>query len=136
MHGGCDRPYPGFPNEQHEGCTYVDETFSNFVLNTIQDHDPAEPLFLFWAPHIVHSPLQVPKVYYDKFSHIPDWRRRRYHAMVNYMDARSVTTLSPLLKRIYVLEDAAGAPRPRQHRRSVVGCTVNLKVVLTFATHR
>jgi hypothetical protein len=45
----------------------------------------AEPLFLFYAPHIVHEPLQVPKNKYDEFAFIPFERRRRYHAMVNYM---------------------------------------------------
>jgi arylsulfatase A-like enzyme len=36
--------------------------------------------------HIVHAPLQVPKINLDKFSSVADWRRRRYLAMVNYMD--------------------------------------------------
>lgn len=26
----------------------------------VEEHNPAIPLFLFWAPHIVHTPLQVP----------------------------------------------------------------------------
>ena len=40
------------------------------MLHTIEEHDPTEPLFLFWAPHIVHSPLQVPQQYIDKFDMI------------------------------------------------------------------
>jgi arylsulfatase A-like enzyme len=43
-------------------------------------------LFFFWALHIVHAPLQVPKANLDRFSAVTDWRRRRYLAMVNYMD--------------------------------------------------
>eukprot|EP01052_Picozoa_sp_SAG31_P037563 SAG31_NODE_4869_length_2877_cov_1.648446_6_plen_236_part_00 len=138
--------YPGWPNSTTpKGCTYVDETFAVHALQTVTNHDPAQgPLFMFWAPHIVHSaslcyrspcvppeslamayatcgrtvhcflpacslacmsisdaiwcvpwlisylpqPLQVPQQYYDKFGFIDDWRRRRYHAMVNFMDAK------------------------------------------------
>lgn len=69
--------YPGFPGVQQPDCTFVDETFTEFVLDTVRGHDAAEPLFLFWAPHIVHSPLQVPKKYLDMFAFINDWRRRR-----------------------------------------------------------
>jgi hypothetical protein len=76
----------------------VDETFSEFVLETVTKHDPTTPIFLFWAPHIVHSPLQVPKEYLDLFGFIPDWRRRRYHAMVAYMDSK-VGMLVNLLKQ-------------------------------------
>ena len=43
-------------------------------------------MFFFWALHIVHAPLQVPKANLDRFSAVTDWRRRRYLAMVNYMD--------------------------------------------------
>ena len=72
--------YPGYPGPQHAGCTYVDETFTDAVIDVIDNHDPATPLFLFWAPHTIHSPLQVPKKYLDRFPFIDDWRRRRYAA--------------------------------------------------------
>ena len=55
------------------------------MIDAVRKHDP-RPLFFFWALHIVHAPLQVPKVNLDKFSAVADWRRRRYLAMVNYMD--------------------------------------------------
>jgi len=44
-------------------------------------------MFLFWAPHIVHTPLQVPEAYIKRFEDVQDWRRRRYLAMVNYVSA-------------------------------------------------
>eukprot|EP01043_Picozoa_sp_COSAG02_P116755 COSAG02_NODE_53199_length_303_cov_0.799020_2_plen_62_part_01 len=50
------------------------------------------------APHIVHSPLQVPKMFLDKFNFIDDWRRRRYHAMVNMMDTKVGDVVSELKK--------------------------------------
>ena len=104
--GGACPPYPGFPGPEHKGCTYVDETFATHAVGTVTSHvmDPAHPLYMFWvsqrtaasgllprvparcgrcgqAPHIVHSPLQVPQAFYEKFTFIPDWRRRRYHAV-------------------------------------------------------
>lgn len=81
-------PYPGFPGPEIAGCSFVDETFSHFMIDTIKKHDPITPLFLFWAPHSIHTPLQVPKVFYDKFDFISDWRRKRYHAMVNFLDTK------------------------------------------------
>ena len=87
--GSSCPPYPGFPGKQVDGCKYEDELFLDFVLNAINNHNTSDvetPLFLFWSPHIAHTPLQVPKLYLDKFAYVTDWRRRRYLAMVNYLD--------------------------------------------------
>ena len=45
-----------------------------------------KPFFLylpFWAPH---TPLQAPKDYYDRLSHIADHKTRVYYAMIECMD--------------------------------------------------
>lgn len=70
-----------------EGCQYVDDIFLQRVLDIIAAHDPATPLFLSWTPHGVHSPLEVPQAFLDKFSFIEDPRRRLYAAMVNHLDS-------------------------------------------------
>ena len=113
VHDLCDLPsrtecppYPGFPNAEVPRCTYVDETFADSVVQMIEAHDPTVPLFLFWAPHTVHTPLQVPAAYLDKFGFIPDWRRRRYHAMVSYMDDR-ISNVVDALTRKGMLGDSA-----------------------------
>jgi len=67
-------------------CSYVDDIFLQSVLDIIAAHDPATPLFLSWTPHGVHSPLEVPDTYLNKFSFISDERRRFYAAMVNHLD--------------------------------------------------
>ena len=77
-------------DEWHAG--YEDSLLEQEVLRTIGAHDAAEPLFLFWAPHIVHTPLQLPDEYMGKFDFIaptdkPTHQRQRYHAMVNFADA-------------------------------------------------
>lgn len=67
--------------------SYEEILFFNRVKETLEAHDPATPLFLFYAFHIVHAPLEVPQAYLDKFSFITDSEtRQKYHAMVYYMD--------------------------------------------------
>ena len=65
---------------------YEEGLFRERALKIINNHDPSVPLFLYYAPHIVHAPLQVPESYVSKFSFIPDHDRQYYHAMVNYLD--------------------------------------------------
>jgi arylsulfatase I/J len=72
---------------------YEDSLFEQHVLKVVQDHDPSTPLFLFYAPHIVHTPQQVPRQYYEKFDFIDKGgtdkdkhNRQLYHAMVSYAD--------------------------------------------------
>lgn len=56
------------------------------VLDFIAAHDPTTPMYLFWAPHIVHAPLEVPQAYLDNFAFIDTKPRRFYAAMVNFVD--------------------------------------------------
>ncbi len=65
---------------------YEEALFRDRVLDVIKSHDPSTPLFLYYAPHIVHTPLQVPQSYVTKFSFIDNHYRQYYHAMVNYLD--------------------------------------------------
>ena len=44
---------------------------------------PSHVLFLYYAPHIVHAPLQVPEKYLNMFSFIDDHDRQYYHANGN-----------------------------------------------------
>jgi arylsulfatase I/J len=71
---------------QAAGCEYEDAKFTRRVLEIVAQHDPAQPLFLFWAPHSVHVPLEVPTAYLDRFAFIDDPQRRSYAAMVNFID--------------------------------------------------
>jgi len=80
-------------------CLYEDGLFQAEVLRTISEHDVSQPLFLFWALHIVHAPLQVPKKFLDMYSDVAtdDWRRQRYLAMTRYMDS-AVERVTAVLK--------------------------------------
>ena len=65
---------------------YEEALFREHLLQVVKNHDTTKPLFLYYAPHIVHTPLQVPERYLQKFSFIDDHDRQYYHAMVNYLD--------------------------------------------------
>ena len=66
---------------------YEDSLLAEQLIDMVEAHDPTVPLFTFWAPHIVHTPLQVPAAYYHKFNFIAPTdkvthERQIYHAMV------------------------------------------------------
>eukprot|EP01060_Flectonema_neradi_P010788 TRINITY_DN1786_c0_g2_i2.p1 TRINITY_DN1786_c0_g2~~TRINITY_DN1786_c0_g2_i2.p1 ORF type:complete len:411 (+),score=85.51 TRINITY_DN1786_c0_g2_i2:550-1782(+) len=85
--------------QQQENCTYEDTLFASRVMKAVdtwKEEDP--PLFIFWAPHIVHEPLQVPQPYVDKFAFINDPPRQMYHAMVNFIDT-AVGNVTDLLRQ-------------------------------------
>jgi len=81
---------------------YEDANFERAILDVIKNHNASEPFFLFWAPHTIHTPLQVPQEYFDKFEFIaptdkPKHNRQIYHAMVSFADA-SVGNVTNALK--------------------------------------
>ena len=56
-----------------EACSYEDDLFESRVHRIVQNHaNLSKPLFVFWASHIVHGPLQVPDAQLAKFSHFVD----------------------------------------------------------------
>jgi len=82
----------GYRPFKFAGQSYEEKYFLEHSLNIINQHDPEkDPLFLFHASHLIHSPLQVPEPWVQNFSHIEikgnsDHDRRQYAAMVQYMD--------------------------------------------------
>jgi len=91
-----DHPAKGIVNpancsqESQSGCVYEDQFFADRVYAAILSHDISKPLFIFWAPHAVHDPLEVPKEYLDRFSAYgpPHGRSERqyYLAIVAWID--------------------------------------------------
>ena len=70
---------------------YEDGLLAERVVDLVERHDPATPLFVFWAPHLVHTPLQVPPAFFEKFDFVAPTdklthERQIYHAMVNFAD--------------------------------------------------
>ncbi|CAE7245189.1 ARSB [Symbiodinium natans] len=54
------------------GTGYSEFLYRQELVNIVQRHDPELPLFLFYAPHVAHCPLQVPESYYSKFAWMAD----------------------------------------------------------------
>lgn len=83
--------------ESQEGCVFEDQLFTNAVVKAIRDRDESKPFFIFWAPHVVHTPLQVPQAYLDRFDFIDESHRQFYHAMVFFVD-EAIGNVTKLLK--------------------------------------
>ena len=80
--------------ESDRGC-YEEHLFKERVLEIIREHKVEEPLFLVYAFHLVHVPLQVPKIWLHEIDHavkaagglpFDSENRRLYAAMTLYMD--------------------------------------------------
>eukprot|EP00039_Didymoeca_costata_P029876 m.26828 g.26828 ORF g.26828 m.26828 type:complete len:552 (+) comp7838_c0_seq2:45-1700(+) len=78
----------GNQNPPNQTCVFEDDLFENRVKKVVQNHpSPDIPLFMFWATHIVHGPLEIPDAQLAKFTKIIDNKQRAlYHSMVNYID--------------------------------------------------
>ena len=65
---------------------YEEALFTERVIQVVNNHDQTKPMFLYYAPHIVHTPLEVPDRFADMYSFIDDHDRQYYHAMTKYLD--------------------------------------------------
>eukprot|EP00936_MAST-01D_sp_MAST-1D-sp1_P000995 g995.t1 len=66
---------------------YEEALLLDRATHIIQTHNISAPLFLYYAFHIAHAPLKVPDEWLQKFDFITDSdTRKKYHAMVAYMD--------------------------------------------------
>lgn len=70
---------------------YSTEMFTAEAEDRIRNHDKTQPMFLYLSYQAVHSantqdPMQAPQDWIKKYSHIEHEGRRKYAAMVGYMD--------------------------------------------------
>ncbi|KAK7098575.1 hypothetical protein V1264_002834 [Littorina saxatilis] len=68
------------------GQSHFDYLFTDHTLKVISEHDTSTPLYLYLPFHLCHNPLQVPKEYEQRYSHIHTQDRRTYCGMVTMMD--------------------------------------------------
>ena len=76
----------GSPARHLNGTGYEESIFRDRILTIINDHSTSTPLFLYYAPHIVHTPFQVPDSYLTKFNFIQNDNKKYYVAMAKYLD--------------------------------------------------
>jgi arylsulfatase A-like enzyme len=68
--------------EENEYLTFA---IANRVCNFL-DHKGDDPFFLYVPFSAPHTPFQVPRAYYDRFSHISDNNKRVYYGMISALD--------------------------------------------------
>nr|XP_020450509.1 arylsulfatase J [Monopterus albus] len=84
--------------EQDRGL-YSTVMFTRKAIRILARHNPRkQPLFLYLAYQAVHSPLQVPARYLERYKGIPNLHRRKYAAMVSCLD-EAIHNLTLALKR-------------------------------------
>lgn len=72
---------------QGKPCVYEEVLFKNRVVKAIKERPANKPLFIVWAPHLVHLPYQIPWKWLQKWSHIQgDWQRQYLYALLEYAD--------------------------------------------------
>lgn len=66
--------------------TYAMYAYMQRVERIVKSHDRTQPMFLYMAFQNVHSPVQAPQKYVDKYKFIKDDVRRTYAGMVDILD--------------------------------------------------
>lgn len=64
---------------------YLTDTLADRAADFVRRHR-AQPFFLYLAFNAVHTPMQAPEKYLERFPQIADQRRRTYAAMLSAMD--------------------------------------------------
>ena len=64
---------------------YLTFAIANKVCNFL-DQKGNDPFFLYVPFNAPHTPFQVPREYYDRFSHISDNNKRVYYGMISALD--------------------------------------------------
>ena len=84
---------------------YEDALFEAEVHRIVAQHLLPKPLFLFWAPHIVHGPAQLPQSAFDALEFIEASEglsarnRQNYLGRVHYIDAAFGRLVAQLTER-------------------------------------
>lgn len=59
--GSCAYSKENGPRNSSESCAYIEDRFEDEVTRILDEHPASgQPLFLFWAMHSVHTPVQPP----------------------------------------------------------------------------
>ncbi len=96
---------------------YLTHAFTREAVDCIERHHGG-PFFLYLSYNAVHTPMQAPKEYLDRFGHITDTKRRVYAAMLAAMDDGIGAVLDTLRRTgieddtlVFFLSDNGGPPR-------------------------
>ncbi|MDI9583346.1 MAG: sulfatase-like hydrolase/transferase [Acidobacteriota bacterium] len=97
---------------------YLTDAFGREAVAFIEAH-PNDPFFLYLPFNAVHSPLQAPDKYLERFAHTEDEKRRTFAAMMAAMDD-NVGRVLDTVRRLNLEEDTLifflgdnGGPTPQ-----------------------
>ncbi len=82
---------------------YLTDAFSREAVSYIEKNKD-HPFFIYLAYNAPHSPLQATKKYLDRFSHLPEGKRKTYAAMVSAVDDGVGQVLSKL-KELKIMDN-------------------------------
>jgi len=74
---------------------YLTFAIANRVCSFL-DQKGNDPFFLYVPFNAPHTPFQVPREYYDRFSHISDNNKRVYYGMISALDAAIAQIIAKL----------------------------------------
>jgi len=77
--------------------TYTGDLFAREAVNTIREHDPASPMFLYLALHNTHAPLEAPWRFVEQYAHFNDSKREIFSGMLSFVD-ETVKNVTDALK--------------------------------------
>ena len=102
--GGHPKACTPGPHGDHAWDGFEDAMLAQQAIATVEQHDPSVPLFLFWAPHAVHTPLQVPQPYVDRFAFMAPTdkaahERQLYAATVAFFDESFANLTNAYVRR-------------------------------------
>ena len=89
----------GGPATGLNGTGFEEALLTERVLGIIDGHDPREPLFVYYAMHLLHSPLCAPAAYLERFAFIDNEDRRYVAAMIAMMDDAVGAVVDALQRR-------------------------------------
>ena len=101
----CTAMNQTYPWPYNSSCLYEDALFEAEVHRIVEHHLLPKPLFLFWAPHIVHGPAQLPQSAFDALEFIEASEglsarnRQNYLGRVHYIDAAFGRLVAQLTER-------------------------------------
>jgi arylsulfatase A-like enzyme len=75
---------------------YDTELLGADAVRQIEEHEPANPLFLYLAFTAPHTPYQAPQEYLDLYPDIADENRRAYAGMITAMDVQIGNVIAAL----------------------------------------
>jgi len=103
--------------EPAPGDEYLTDAFSREAVSFIRRHQ-RQPFFLYLAYNAVHTPMQAPQKYLDRFPDIADPKRRKLAAMLSALDDGVGQVLEALRDAaieentlIFCISDNGGTPK-------------------------